>query len=887
MLGDGGDRENPTGADDDPFEAEGRLEAFRARYAKSLSTRGGVASLERLAALAMRLLGSAAAQVSIISDGQVIAGGAGLAASTGGVQTSAAAALSSLVVQSNAMLELDDALNDHRVKHLRHVADGVIGAYLGVPLVMNGHGIGALCVFDRVPRSWTADDVALLTSAARSVIAELELAALEANYEDERAVWQLAIDAGGVGAFDWDLLTGELRWDERLLELFGLDRTSFGGTIEAFNASVHPEDRARVTQALKGAIASCGDFAAEYRVTLPSGAIRWIGARGRALAGADGSAVRLIGAASDTTAAQDQEARVGRVLESMPTAFFNLDRDWRFTYANSEAKRLLSGIGTDVIGNIIGGNIWDLFPAALSSDFETHYRHAMDSGQPVTFEAYYPPPLDAWYEVRGWPSPDGLAVYFIDISERHRAQEELARLSRRALLLAEATSRLASTLDTDDAVASLAELIVPELGDWCLITLVDSGDVSEAEWRRGLREVGAWHRDPAKRPLVERYSQGRLTALRDDSFFARVITTGESVLVPNAAEAIANVLNPGQAQDLIRELNASTAVAVPLRARGRTTGVLTVFLDPGRRPPSAEAVATLQEVADRAALSLDNARLFAQQRDLAAELQRSMLTAPPQPDHLHIAVRYHPAAEAAQVGGDWYDAFIQPDGATSIVIGDVVGHDTASAAAMGQLRNILRGIAVTTNTSPADLLRQVDTAMARLGIETTATVAVARFEQTEQEREQGVTRMRWSNAGHPPPIVIAHPDHNPPVSYGPTSAHVLWGPDSNLLLGLDPNYRRDETAVTLERGSTVLLYTDGLVERRGELIDIGIDKLTGIFNELVEAGFPLEDLCDELLRRMLPAKPDDDVALIAVRLHREDEPRPAEAARGRLPASRT
>ena len=119
---------------------------------------------------------------------------------------------------------------------------------------------------------------------------------------------------------------------------------------------------------------------------------------------------------------------------------------------------------------------------------------------------------------------------------------------------------------------------------------------------------------------------------------------------------------------------------------------------------SREARDTLVDVADRAGLALDNARLYAEQRALAEGLQRSLMTAPPEPDHLQVVVRYEPAAETAQVGGDWYDAFLQQDGATVMVIGDVVGHDTAAAAAMGQVRGLLRGIAVHSGGGPAAVL---------------------------------------------------------------------------------------------------------------------------------------------------------------------------------------
>jgi serine phosphatase RsbU (regulator of sigma subunit) len=248
-------------------------------------------------------------------------------------------------------------------------------------------------------------------------------------------------------------------------------------------------------------------------------------------------------------------------------------------------------------------------------------------------------------------------------------------------------------------------------------------------------------------------------------------------------------------------------------------------------------------------------------------LQRSMLTEPPAPDHVEVAVRYRPAAQVAQVGGDWYDAFLQEDGATVVVIGDVVGHDTAAAAAMGQVRNLVRAIAVHGGDSPEDVLVGVDRAMQILLMDTTATAIVARLEQTTDEKERAVTRVRWSNAGHPPPLVI-NPD---------CSVAELATVEADLLLGLDPSTRRVESVITLDRGATLMLYTDGLVERRGQSLDDGIARLRDTLVELAERDLPLGELCDEVLARMFPERADDDVALLAVRLHPQDEPRPPEA----------
>jgi serine phosphatase RsbU (regulator of sigma subunit) len=132
-------------------------------------------------------------------------------------------------------------------------------------------------------------------------------------------------------------------------------------------------------------------------------------------------------------------------------------------------------------------------------------------------------------------------------------------------------------------------------------------------------------------------------------------------------------------------------------------------------------------------------------------------------------------------------------------------------------------------------------------------------------KAQGVTHLRWSNAGHPPPMTA--------TSDG--QGDVLAGDDADLLLGIDPSSPRAESLVTLSRDSTVLLYTDGLVERRGQNLDEGLERLRDALREL--ASLPLNELCDELLARLLPSSSDDDVALVAVRLHRQDEPRPAEA----------
>ncbi|SNS61025.1 PAS domain S-box-containing protein [Geodermatophilus pulveris] len=838
--------------------AEGlRTDGSRLRAARRLRTAPGASpAVDRLVELAARLLGASSGQISLLDDVQSVAGSAGLPPGSATRETALDRTPCTLAAAAGA-LAISDARADERVGHLPTVVAGQVVAYLGVPLTDGGgHVVGTLCVFGPVPREWSETDVATLRQLAASVVTELEYAALTGEYARQHLRWRLAMDAGGVGTFDWDLRTGELVWDEPLMAVFGYTAAEFDGTITAFNRRLHPDDLPRVGEALRTCIEACGDFEAEYRVVRPDGETRWVQARGRALGGPDGTAARLLGAAYDTTEDRTGDVRVSRVLEAMPAGFYSLDHEWRFTHVNAEAERLLGRNRDELLGQVI----WTAFPATVNSVFEDGYRSAVRTGQPVNFDAYYPAPLDGWYELRAWPSPEGLSVYFLEVTDRRRARDRAERSAQRLALLAQVSAELAGTLDVQAATSRLPRLLVPGLAPWCIVTVVD------AEGRP--RDVGWWHAEPASRALVERYAAVRLDAMPATSPVARALLAGEAVRAD--ARDVATLLPVGEARELLTALDPGSAVCLPLRGRGRTLGVLTLYYAPGE-VLSREDQATAQDVADRAGLALDNTRLYAQQQQLAEGLQRSLLTEPPEPDHAEIAVRYLPAVEAARVGGDWYDAFLQPSGATMLVIGDVVGHDTEAAAAMGQLRGLLRGIATYSDANPVEVLRGLDASMAVLQTRVLATAAVARFEQTEDERRRGVTRMRWANAGHLPPLVI-NPD-------GSVAELAAWKGD--LLLGVDHEVERQESVVTLDRGATVLLFTDGLVERRDADLDAGLVRLREALADVVH--LPLEDLLDEVLERLVDGRPEDDVALVAVRLHRQDRPRPAEAGPNVVP----
>ncbi|WP_345771352.1 PP2C family protein-serine/threonine phosphatase [Geodermatophilus normandii] len=230
---------------------------------------------------------------------------------------------------------------------------------------------------------------------------------------------------------------------------------------------------------------------------------------------------------------------------------------------------------------------------------------------------------------------------------------------------------------------------------------------------------------------------------------------------------------------------------------------------------------------------------------LGETLQRHLLGPPPVVPAFESAARYRPAVRGARVGGDWYDAFPTVDGGTVLVIGDVAGHDPEAAAAMAEVRGMLRAVAVDAS-SPAGVLRALDRVMAHPATPALVTVVVATVSRTGL----GAT-LCWSNAGHPPPALVA----------ADGSVRLLTRTPERLL-GVTPGSPRTDAEVALHPGDTLLLYTDGLVERRDGTLDEGSAWLVEELHR--RAGEPLDELCDRLLAAADARH--DDVALLAVRV---------------------
>ncbi|MCC2336074.1 SpoIIE family protein phosphatase [Cellulomonas wangsupingiae] len=679
--------------------------------------------------------------------------------------------------------------------------------------------------------------------------------------EARLALLDSAAQAAGLGTFEWDLTTGALHWDAALLEVFGYDADTFGGTIAAFDARLHAADASAVSAAVDTAIATCGVYEAEFRVVRPDGTVRWLSARGRALAGPSGQATHLIGVTTDTTALRERDLQVQQVLEGMSTGYFWLDEDWLFRHVNAEAELILATTRADLLGN----SIWELFPAALGTPFEEHYRAVARTGEPRVFDAWYPPPLDAWYEVRAVPERGGVAVYFTDVTERRRALEQAEEGRARADLLARVAAVMADAVEPVQALEAVLPHLVPAVADFAIASLLDDGT---APWRTRLRDVAALHADPRTQPLLDEYRSLRVPALSRTSLVAEVLTTSRPAL-RYGSPSLEDIVNPGPVRDLLARLAPETLMVLPLRGRGRTRGVVTLARGADRDAFRDTDVAALRDVTAQIGLALDNAHLHSARRDLTEELQRSLLTELPEPDHLHLVARYVPASTGTQIGGDWYDAFLLRDGCTCLVIGDVTGHDLQAAVKMAQIRNVLRGGAHAVVQPPAAILSAFDWAAQDLAIDALSTAVLARIEQPPDLAERGLRLLRWSNAGHLPPLLV-RPDGR---------AELLRRP-SDVLLGLRRHAVRHDHTEVIAPGATVLLYTDGLVEHRGERLDVSLERLRASVERL--AHLPLEEFCDAVLDELTPSH-EDDVALLAMRAFPEDESRPPESGPEKLP----
>lgn len=433
--------------------------------------------------------------------------------------------------------------------------------------------------------------------------------------------------------------------------------------------------------------------------------------------------------------------------------------------------------------------------------------------------------------------------------ERARLAEQVAfRAHRRSRFLLGLSERFARVTTLEEVEDAIAHVIGTGTGArWVSLALVD-GD------RRHLTFFTVGHQEPG----LDQMRSIRLDTKRPDT---HVVRTRAPLRFRDHTELVASYPQ----MEPVGTVSEGARSFLPVTSNGTVVGVIACVWD-APREHDAETAALESTISRYVALALERVALLEARRRVATTLQESMLTAPPTVAHLDIATTYSPAARTDQVGGDWYDAVVRDDGTAIVMIGDVAGHDVHAAAQMGQLRSMLRALAWSHDESPAALLTRLDRANARLGPRAMATAVVARLDRDPpQERpapaagavasnppERAYT-LTWSVAGHPPPMVLRRDG---------TVERLLGMPD--MLLGVVPSTVRKDHTVRLLPGDTLVLYTDGLVERRGVSSD---DRLADLEQVLAASkGEATAAVPRALVRGLVAGAQRDDVAVLALRV---------------------
>ncbi|MEV8569106.1 SpoIIE family protein phosphatase [Streptomyces sp. NPDC051322] len=537
-----------------------------------------------------------------------------------------------------------------------------------------------------------------------------------------------------------------------------------------------------------------------------------------------------------------------------------LDTRLRYLYVNPALERL-NGIPAAAH---LGRTISEVLPGIDAK--ESLLREVLEGGQPREVTTSGQTPASSGPETRYWHGVYhrlerdgrvwGLLGIVLEVSADVHQQERLEQARRHLTLLDTASTSIGTTLDLDTTCRELAEFVVPDLADAASVEIfppevghsVRPAPTGVVRLRRaGMAAV------PRLREAVKRFGRpGQYVDYQEGGAIPRCLATGRPVLINMYSDEQISVSapNPERVADY-RALGFHSSCVVPLTARGRPLGSLTLVRADGSPEFTDDDVVVARELAGRAAIDLDHARRYARERGIALELQRSLLSEPHEPHpHVEVATRYLASGPGAMVGGDWFDVLPLSDARHLKVMGDVMGHGVEAAVAMSHYRSMLRVLAVD-DLSPHVILEQLDRMVERSGFDRAATCLLAVV-----DRFRGTCDV--ASAGHLPPVLIG-------PATGARLAEIPVGPPLGTGLG---GY--EVTTLPCPPGSVLFLYTDGLVERRGEDIDVSLGRLTGL---TLPAGGGLEDLLDEVLDRF-GRHAEDDIAVLASRIRQPGRPAP-------------
>ncbi|MFF3752566.1 SpoIIE family protein phosphatase [Streptomyces sp. NPDC002018] len=551
------------------------------------------------------------------------------------------------------------------------------------------------------------------------------------------------------------------------------------------------------------------------------------------------------------------------VLETSPLAIRLWDRDLRCVWLNRAAQQFPGSAP----GELLGRTVREIMPGFDAGAVEGAMRRVLRDGTPIVDQEFRRTERDGTEDrvestaVFTLDAPDGqpLAVcsLALDIS-RSKARERLA-------LLSEASTRVGSTLDVMVTAQELASLAVPRMADYITVDLDEAVLPSDMPLERlppsgkrvpVFRRAGAESIHPDLREAL--WQRGQVVFVPPSSPFTRVQQSGSSHFEPVLDTSPGTWLDqdPDRAR-VIHDTGMHSLMITALRARGEILGIAVFVRTENLVPFTEDDLVLAEELAARAALSLDNARRYTRERTAAVALQRDLL--PRRLDAgpaVELAYRYLPSAVQESVGGDWFDAVPLSGSRVALVVGDVVGHGVDAAATMGRLRIAVRTLAHM-DLPPDRLLTHLDEVVVHLMEEDTGEDDAVLGPMTATclyaVYDPATRRCSMSGAGHPPPAVIAP---------GGRAGFVPLPGGAPIGLGLGSFETVD---LTLDTGTVLAFYTDGLVERRGADIDSGLDRLAAA---LTPGLAPLDDLCTTVIDALVGDGPaEDDIALLLARTH--------------------